>query len=503
MSTEKSFDPHFHLPPTTVLLQIKEKNAQFWKKKGEEHALSLFQAAAHRVPAYKDFLKKNKISPSNIKTFEDFSHIPNTNKKEYINAYPLKDLAWDGKLEHPSVFTSTSGSTGEQTYFFRSDLVDWQCSVIQELFIQNGKEPMKPTLVIICFGMGIWIGGLISYEAISRLGSRGYPVSIITPGINKAEILKILKKISPSYDQTIIFGYPPFLKDLVDEALTANINLKKLNIRFSTAAEPYSEDFRDYIASSVKLRDPVLDIMSIYGSADIGAMAFETPTSIGIRRIARINRKLFADLFNSTQKTPTLAQFIPTFLNFEQHEGDLLVTGNNSIPLIRYAIGDHGGVYSHTEMQNLLQKHGKEIPEKKGDIFSSNELPFVYVFERNDFSTTIYGLQVYPETIREVLIQKPFSKILSGKFTLTTKFDQKNDQYLELNLELAKNTASINKVFKIQLLSHIIKNLSEKNLEYRELLKFIGKRAHPRLVFWPNEDPQFFKPGIKQRWTKK
>ncbi len=502
MNSEKPFDPHFYFPSKTTLSQIREKKSMFWKKAGEEKALTLFHAAAHRVPAYKDFLKKNKISTSNIKSFEDLLHVPLTNKKDYINAYPLKDLAWDGVLSHPSVYTSTSGSTGEQTYFFRSEIVDFQCSVIQEFFIQNGKSPMKPTLVLVCFGMGIWIGGVITYEAMTRLGSRGYPISVITPGINKAEIFKILKRIAPQYDQTIIFGYPPFLKDLVDEAPSANVDLKKLHIRFSTAAEAYSEDFRDYIGSAVKLRDPVLDIMSIYGSADIGAMGFETPTSIQIRRIANKNKQLFSELFNSTQKTPTLAQYIPTFLNFQQQQEELLITGNNAIPLIRYAIGDHGGVYSHSEMKDLLTKYKKEIPSKKQDTFTDNELPFVYVFERNDFSTTLYGAQIYPEAIREVLIKKPFSKMLSGKFTLVTKFDQKHDQYLELNLELSKQ-GNANKIFKVQLLNSIAKNLSLKNSEFRELSKFIGSRAYPRLVFWDHEDPNFFKPGVKQLWVKK
>jgi phenylacetate-CoA ligase len=500
--SERPFDPHYHLPAKTILSQIQNRSARFWEQKRKERALAVFRAASQRVPAYKDFLKKNGVSPSAILTYEDLAYVPPTNKKDYVNAYPLKDLAWDGKLDHPSVFTSTSGSTGEQTYFFRSDLIDWQCSVLQEYFVRNGADPMKPTLVLVCFGMGIWIGGIISYEAMTRLGARGYPISVITPGINKVEIFKILRKIAPSYHQTIVFGYPPFVKDLIDESSAAGVDLRKLRVRFSTAAEAYTEDFRDYLTKSVKARDPVLDTMSIYGSADIGAMAFETPTSIGIRRAARTNKHLFAELFNASQRTPTLAQFVPSFIDFEAYEGELLLTGNNSIPLVRYAIGDRGGVYSHDEMSALLAKYRHDIPKKKGDHFSENGLPFVYVFERNDFSTTLYGAQIYPEPIREVLIKRQFSKTLSGKFTLLTKYDAKHDQYLELNLELAKN-GSASKTFKNKLLNSLIKHIAQKNSEYRELSRFIGARAHSRLVFWQHEDPHFFRPGIKQSWVKK
>lgn len=502
MPSNKPFNPHAHPSARTVILDLKGKDATFWKRKGEQRALAIFKAAAARVPAYKDFLKKNKVNPERVTSYAHFQEVPPTDKKNYIKEYPLKDLAWDGKLDHPSVFTSTSGSTGEQTYFFRSSLVDWQCSILQEIFIENSLTPRKPTLVVVCFGMGIWIGGIITYEAITRLGERGFPTSIITPGINKTEIFKALKKLAPSYHQTIIFGYPPFLKDLIDEAADWGINFSKMNVRFSTAAESYSEDYRDFLGKAVKLKDPVLDIMSIYGSADIGAMGFESPTSISIRRLARKDKKFSAKLFVSTQKTPTLAQFVPTFINFEEVEGELYLTGSNSIPLVRYAIGDHGGVYSHKEMTSLLREFKYNIPRVRNDKFKNMELPFVYVFERNDFSTTLYGAQIYPEAIREVLIKNPFVKLLSGKFTLLTKYTEKHDQYLEINLELAREQR-ISKIARAQLLDHIIKNLMLKNSEFRELHRFIGKRALPKLMFWDHEDPNFFKPGIKQQWVKK
>jgi len=499
---KKINDPYSHPLSQTVLAQIKEKDARFWENKRRVGALELFHAAARRIPAYKDFLKKRRFSPSRVLRYEDLADVPVTNKKEYINAYLLKDLTWDGKLDKPTVFTSTSGSTGNQTYFCRSELLDWQYSVIQEIFFGNAQHPMKPTLAVICFGMGIWIGGIITYEAISQLSKRGYPISLVTPGINKAEIFKILKVLSPQFAQTVIVGYPPFVKDIIDEAPQMNINMSKLNIRIITAAESYSEDFRDYLSKGVKLRSPILDTMSIYGSADIGAMSFETPVALAIRRATRKNAKLSLGLFHSAEKIPTLTQFIPSFINFEGVGGELLLTGNSAIPLIRYAIGDRGGVYSHEEMNSLLKLHGEEIPKIQGDRSGKMQLPYVYVFERNDFSTTLFGLQIYPETIREVLIKVPFSKLLTGKFTLITKYNAKQDQYLEINLEIARG-GSFSKIAEMQLQNSIVKNLLHKNSEYKELQKFIGNRATPHLVFWPAEDPKYFKPGVKQSWIKK
>ena len=124
------------------------------------------------------------------------------------------------------------------------------------------------------------------------------------------------------------------------------------------------------------------------------------------------------------------------------------------------------------------------------------------MFERIDLATTLYGLQVYPETIKEVLLHKRFVNSLTGKLTLITKYDSNQDQYLEINLE-QKPKKEVGKVLAAELLAEIIKDLREKNSEFRELSDFLGKRAEPKLVFWPYEDPLYFKPGTKHPWVVK
>lgn len=488
-----------------ILKDLKEKNSDDWKKVSEKTSLEIFHTTAREVPAYKDFLKKNNINPASIKTFTDFQKIPSVNKKNYLRIYKSKEIHQNGTIYTPLIFTSTSGSTGDPFYFSRQKDLDWQTSVIHELFFKQG-DTKKSTLVIVGFGMGVWIGGTITFRAYEMLGHRrNYPIAILPTGINKKEIFNAFKNLAPNFDQTILIGYAPFVKDIIDEAPEWGIDLKKFNIRMAFAAEAFTEGFRDYLAQKVGIKNPCLDTMNIYGTADIGSVAFETPLSILIRRLATNNSELFKDIFNDIQKTPTLAQYLPQFINIEYVNNEILLTGNNSVPLVRYAIGDHGGVYTYNELLAKIKKHDididKEIKEA-GITDTVSQLPFVFVYERNDMSTTLYGLQIYPETIREVLIKPPFDEFFTGKFTLMTKFDDKQNQYLEINLEQRKNKKA-NHIIQTQLLNQIIKNLLDKNSEYHELFNFIKERSYPKLIFWPAEDPLYFKPGVKQAWVKK
>lgn len=470
----------------------------------EPHILRLFRRMTAEVPAYKKFLKARSFNPTSVKNALDTQRIPTMSKDSYLRAHPYKELFWDGALAIPHVMTSTSGSTGEPFYFARSHSVDEQSALIHErFFMQSTLSKTKPTLVVVCFGMGVWIGGLITYQAFQLLGKRGHPISVITPGINKSEIFKTLRLLAPQYDQLIFAGYPPFIKDILDEAAEAGISLKKFKIGIVFAAEAFTEHFRDYIAKAAHIKNPMLDTMNIYGTAELGTMAAETPLSILIRRLAIDKPKLFEDIFGPIRKTPTLAQFIPKFTSFEDVGGELFVSGDSAMPLLRYKLGDNGGVRTFAQIEAVMRNHSVDL---KGAMNAAEietslaKLPFVFVYERSDLSTTLYGLQIYPETIREVLLDPAFNPFVTGRFALVQKYDDTHDQYLEINIEL-RHDKEASPTFSSHLTAEIVKNLMLKNGEFKELHKFLGERATPHLVFWPHEDPTYFRRDIKQKWV--
>lgn len=490
-----------------IFSQIRTKSDSFWRTSLGKNSLALFAQAAHSVPAYKEYLKKSNIQPSKIKTQADFEKVPPMTKKEYLSGNSLAEMCWPDTLRNKLVFTSTSGSTGEPFYFPRGRDLDWQYSVLLEQFLNNTSAKGESTLIVVCFGMGVWIGGLITYHAFELVNERGnHAVSLITPGVNKKEIFAALKNVAPSFDNVILCGYPPFIKDVIDEGPAHEIDWKKFKMKTLFAAESFTESFRDYIVENAGIKNALTDTMNIYGSAELGAMANETPLSILVRRLALANKTVYNQLFVDVDRTPTLAQFNPNFIQFEAIEKTILVTGNNALPLIRYAIGDHGGVLSFNEVVEIFTKKGIDLLAEAKTAGISKEaihkLPFVYVYERADLSTKLYGAIIYPEFIKEALSHKELEKFVTGKFTMFTNFTDQQDEYLEINVELKQNAAATMELERMTT-KVISDTLKARSAEHKNNAQMMADKVEPRIVFWNHEDPEHFRVGIKQKWVKR
>ncbi len=483
------------------------RKSVFWMREREERSLALFHTAAARVPAYRDFLHKNKVRPEKIKTFKDFQSLPWMTKENYLRAYPMEKLLWDGTVRRGQVFTVTSGSTGKPSYFPRTHTIERQSAALHKLFLDY--EPYhknESTLIIVCFGMGAWIGGLITYQAFRTIAEEfNYPISLFTPGPNKKEIFEGLKNIGPHFDHVILCGYPPFLKDIIDEAPKNGINWKKFDLRIVFAAEGFSEEFRDHMIRTAHIRNPYLGTMNIYGSADIGTMAEETPLAIVARRLVLEKPAVYKELFHNAGRLPTLAQFHPAFTSFEADGEEILLTGENALPLVRYAIGDHGGVMSFDELNETFSMHGIDIQKKMKGLKLEHtilELPFVYIYERSDMSTKLYGAIIYPEHIRHATHHARLGKNITGKFTMSTRADKQHNEYLEINVELRPGVEAT-EVLREQVGNLIQESLVKFNAEHRNNSALMSHKVHPRITLWDYEHPTHFRPGAKQKWVKK
>ncbi|MFM6153206.1 MAG: phenylacetate--CoA ligase family protein, partial [Sphaerospermopsis kisseleviana] len=185
----------------------------------------------------------------------------------------------------------------------------------------------------------------------------------------------------------------------------------------------FSEEWRSLVGERIGSENPCYDFASMYGTADAGVLGNETPFSICIRRFLAANPKAAKALF-SESRLPTLVQYDPCSRFFEVEDGRLIFSGNNSIPLIRYNILDHGGLITYEEMVKFLAEWGFDPVAELGENRGIHQLPFVYVFGRANFTISYFGANIYPENVTVGLEQPIIREWVTGKFVLQVKEDQ-------------------------------------------------------------------------------
>ncbi|MCK5026789.1 MAG: hypothetical protein KAS07_00055 [Candidatus Pacebacteria bacterium] len=488
-----------------ILHLLKTKPAVYWEKKGKEMTLNLFRFTARSVFAYSDLLRKHNVQERDITHVKDFDKLPYVDKHTYVKAYKRKELLPYSDVSSITTFSSTSGSTGEPTYFPRGEEQDWQYEHIAELFLRNQFDiHNKKTLGIIGFALGIWIGGVFTYKNFNTIAKKGYPLALAPVGTNKDIFLKTLKELGDDFEQIILMGYPPFIKDVIDEAPDYGIDLGNHNIKILTATESFSEQFRDYIARKAKIKNKYRDIINIYGTVELGTMAHETALTNLIRDMAVKDKRVYNALFPDVERLPTLAQFYPHITYFENIGEELYASGFGSLfPFIRYRLYDKGGIISFNDMLSKMKSTGVDIlkeAERCGVADTVFKLPFVYVHERSDFVVILRGANIYPENIRAGLMDRKLEKMVTGKFTMTKKEDKNSDEYLEINVELKKDVAG-NKYLENDVKNIIVETLREKNSEYNNSYLAEGRKMLPKILFYSYENPMYFSSGIKQKWV--
>lgn len=467
--------------------------------------LKLFHQAAQNIPAYKDFLQKEGVkNHKKIKTIEDFQrYVPVTDKSNYISQYPLQMLCWNGDVFSNHVIASSSGTMGQAFYWPRSSAQDIEGIDIHEtIYREIFQADHKKTLVVVCFSMGEWVAGFFTADSTIGVADRGYKLNVITPGLERGAALKSLRAFGHYYDQVILAGYPPYIKDMLDEGKQSGINWSKLNTKLLMAGEGISEEWRSHVIHEIRADNPYTNAINIYGCADATILGHETPLSILVRRIYNRRPKLRENFFG-TSNLSSLVQYYPKYRYFESVDDSLLVTAKTGIPLIRYDTQDKGRLYSLSELTQPIQERFDELSDKLDlRVNRWKKLPFIYLQGRPTSVTTIYSVNVYAENIKIALLDKQIKQWVSGKFTMATEYKSNMDQYFVINLELAKDV-SVRQVDRKLLLEVIVKRLCRLNAEYNYLYKSIRSKAEPKieLIEWGNAD--YFAKGIKHKWVKK
>jgi len=468
----------------------------------EQNMLALFRFVAATVPAYQAFLSEQAIDSSSIQTFADFKTVPPTTKKNYQTRYALSELCRGGKLESCDFIAVSSGSTGKPTFWPRFISDELQIATrFEQIFHDSFQADSRRTLAVVCFTLGTWVGGMFTANCCRYLSSKGYPIAVITPGNNKEEIYRVVTELGASFEQVVLLGYPPFLKDIVDGGIARGIDWRPYSLKFVMAGEVFSEEWRTLLGERVGSDNPCYDSASMYGTADAGILANETPLSICIRRFLAHSPGAARDLFGES-RLPTLAQYDPLSRFFEQDGRSLLFSGDNGIPLLRYNILDTGGIVPYQEMLAFLSQHGFDpLAElRQHGERGMRELPFVYVFGRSDFTVSYFGANIYPENVAVGLEQPAIKEWVTGKFVLESIEDADRNRFLSVVVELAPGVTG-GAEQEQTIAESILMQLRRLNSEFANYVP--AAYQLPRVRLAPLGDPEYFPTGVKHRFTRK
>jgi phenylacetate-CoA ligase len=468
----------------------------------EQKFLNLFQRTAKEVPAYQDFLQDNQIQASNILGFQDFQNLPMINKANYVQAYPLAERCFGGSLAGADRVAVSSGSTGQPSFWPRSTRDEQDVAMrFEQIFVDSFHLPIRSTLAVVCFAMGNWVGGLYTTSCCWHLARKGYRLLTATPGNNKAEIFRIIRELAPQFDQTVLLGYPPFIKDVIEAGLVEGIDWSEFHTKLVFAGEVFSEEWREALTLRIGSGNILFDSASMYGTADGGVLGNETPLSIAIRRWLAAHPALAHELFGES-RLPTLVQYDPVSRFFEAWQKTLLFSAENSAPLIRYHIADSGGIIRFHEMQAFLRANGVASYSVLGlpADFQARNLPFVFVFGRSDFTISYYGANIYPENIAVGLEQPDIIRWVTGKFVLELKQDPAGDHSLEIAVELLPEIEE-QVDMAVQIAHSIQQQLLRLNSEFANYIPV--NRQLPNISLYKFADPLYFPTGVKHRYTRK
>ncbi|HEY2513189.1 MAG TPA: phenylacetate--CoA ligase family protein [Polyangiaceae bacterium] len=466
-----------------------------------EAALALFRDVAERVPAYGAFVREKGIDPAKVARFEDFERLPLVDKPGYVTRYELAARCWDGKLAACDRVSVSSGSTGQPTFWPRA-LADELVVArrFEQVFVDAFRAHERSTLAVICFPLGTWVGGIYTSSACRHLASlRGMPITTVTPGNQKDEILRVAFGLGPMFEQTVLLGYPPFLKEVVDLARARGLDLAKLSPKLVLAGEVVTEEWRTLVAERLGGADVLTSFASLYGTADAGVLGVETPLAIALRRFFAARPEESRALFGAP-RMPTLVQYDPTARFFETRGGTLLFSGDGGAPLVRYHIADEGGLFGYDELVARAAKLGFDpAVVRASGAPEPRRQPFAYVFGRSHFVVSFFGANIYPENVAVGLEQPGVREHVTGKFVLSARETADRDRVLALAVELAPGVTAT-KALREAIAASVATHVARLNSEFAGYVP--EERKVPEVDLRAAADPELFPAGVKHRYTR-
>jgi phenylacetate-CoA ligase len=360
------------------------------------------------VKIFKERMDEKGLKPEDINGIEDLAKLPFSYKKDLRDYYPYGLFAVP--MSDVVRIHASSGTTGKQIVvgYTKNDLKIWSECMARQLSAAGGT---KDDFVQVCYGYGLFTGGLGAHDGATYLGATVIPAST---GNTARQIQTMV-----DFGSTILCSTPSYAMYLAEELKKQGL-INKIKLKAAICgAEPWTEEMRRQIEDTLHIK-----AYDVYGLSEImgPGVSYECECQKGMH----INE----DNFIAEIIDPDTGEVLPY-----GSRGELVFTTltKEGFPLIRYRTRD------------ICSLNNK--PCECGRTFIRMNKPT----GRSDDMLIIRGVNVFPSQIEEVLL-KYCSKGITTNYQIEVDRVNNNDTldvYVEMDPDLfADDLASIERLQK-------------------------------------------------------
>jgi len=277
------------------------------------HLRQVVSYAYTRVPFYHSLLKNAGLHPRDIRTLEDLSRVPITQKAK-LRSQPRESLVSQEFLQRRMRVVTTSGSTGTPFKVYMSGKEDdWRKAIYMRANVCCGQRPRDKWLVIV---------GPNHFSNVTRLQRilRVYTRMCVSVFEDAAVQLSVARSLKPH----VLDGYSSSMLMLAREMKKSGYDDLRPRVVFGNA-EVMPKVSQKYVEEV--FRAPYYDQ---YGCAEFNRTAWQCPEKTGYHM----------------DEDSVITQFVDESGNEVSpgDRGEIVYTSlfSYSMPFIRYQVGDLG-----------------------------------------------------------------------------------------------------------------------------------------------------------------
>ncbi len=392
------------------------------------------------VPTYRAKMDAIGLTPDDIHSIDDINKLPFTTKQDLRNNYPYGMFA--APMEDIVRVHASSGTTGKLTVvgYTKNDLDMWAECCARALVSAGAK---KSSVVQVCYGYGLFTGGLGLHYGSELLGAVTVPAS----SGNTSRQLQMME----DFGTEVLCCTPSYAIYLAEALKASDIDLSKLNLKYGIfGAEPWTNEMRREIEQSLNIK-----AYDIYGLSEIAGpgVAIECEYQSG----AHVQDDFFyPEVIDKDSLEPLPYGEV----------GELVITTltKEGIPLIRYRTRD---ITALTDETCPCGRTGVRIKRISG---------------RDDDMLIIRGVNVFPSQIESALVKsglvEPYYHITVDRVNnldvMTIEVELKKD----LKIDEIKEVERIKKTVSSMVASAIGLTANIKLVSSGSLKRSDGKAVH-------------------------